>query len=570
VGDTKSVPIWARELRAGALPPICVKSGRPSDSRLTFQFVTYGRPAWFLLGPMLARVTGRKAQGPLPVTRRWRIIFITFRAAAIGFAALAFLAYWSPVGVPSTWLPWTLGGGLGAFGLYVVAHTLYAGLRPKGFVHATETGELWVELRDVHPNFVAAFAAAAATAHDSSPNPTPSPTLDTSALGGHKTGQLSPDRRWYWDGAQWVSVYSADRRSWWDGAASRATPRSVPKAVAPIAIVVVVAMLFGGVWVSFFGRPGSHARHCASTSYHGSSIPPPAVGFDVPLPFTPAAMTTDGCDWSIVWLVSQQEQALWRYQRDVGSVEGPFPLDGTPTAVVSDDRYVIWVALDSGVVEAIDAKTKHEIAFIPVGSDPVAAFYDAASIWIVNRGSNSITRVDRESLKATGTVATGSTPGRAIICCGGLVWVANEGDRTVSVIDSATLKVRKVIPVDGTPVALVDESFIEQSPPVWVLLADGSVEQIDDSKFSVIKSRRVDPKPIGGLGLVHALVVVSGNGTIWLIDDSAKKAFGGDHEVLAGHSEPIAVAEASGVRGNHESLWIAKGAQQMLSFAVVT
>src|SRR5439155_6650870 len=134
VAETKSVSIWADDLRAGALPSICVKSGRPSDSRLTFQFVTYGWPAWFFLGPLLARLVGRKARGPLPLTRRWRLIFIAFRAVAITFALLAFVAYWSPVMVPSTWLPWTLGGGLAALALYVSTHTLYAGLRPKGGV----------------------------------------------------------------------------------------------------------------------------------------------------------------------------------------------------------------------------------------------------------------------------------------------------------------------------------------------------------------------------------------------------------------------------------------------------
>ena len=150
------VAIWASELEAGALPPVCVKSGRPADSTLTFEFHKQSQLAIFAFG-LLGLLAGKRVHGRLPMTRRWRRTFIAFRAVAIMAAAIAVAAIFSIGAVDSSMRPAWFLFALAMFVAYVVTHTLYAGLRPKGDVDTTPEGLVWVELAGVHPNFVAAL-----------------------------------------------------------------------------------------------------------------------------------------------------------------------------------------------------------------------------------------------------------------------------------------------------------------------------------------------------------------------------------------------------------------------------
>ena len=142
--------------QAGLLPPVCVKSGKPTDSKLTFHFGPSSTWMWFFLGG-LAVLAGRS--GPLPVTKYWRTTFIVFRFLAMALAALATIV-WFSVGAQSDasragWAEF----GLGCFVSYVIAHTLYAGLRPKAYLYRAHGSRLWVQLHNAHPNFVAAVEA---------------------------------------------------------------------------------------------------------------------------------------------------------------------------------------------------------------------------------------------------------------------------------------------------------------------------------------------------------------------------------------------------------------------------
>jgi hypothetical protein len=128
-----------------------------------FRFATTRRP-WFnlpvilltqgLLDPVSSR---KRAKGRLPLTRRWRTIFVVFRViawgtATIGVVAIVSAEIWA-------WPQWIVGFGFGLLGASFVAFVLYAGLRPKGVVHGLSSGEEWVHLTDVHPNFVAGIDA---------------------------------------------------------------------------------------------------------------------------------------------------------------------------------------------------------------------------------------------------------------------------------------------------------------------------------------------------------------------------------------------------------------------------
>ena len=165
-----SVSVWTDDLAAGALPPVCCKSGRAAGARLTFHFATWSWPGFLLAYP----VFGKRAKGPLPLTRGWRTAFIVMRGIAIGLATATFVLYWlTATGV------WALYAVFACLGAYIVAHTLYAGLRPKADVHVDRDGARWVHLRDVHPAFVQAVETAASSAGSSPPDEGESPSPHT-------------------------------------------------------------------------------------------------------------------------------------------------------------------------------------------------------------------------------------------------------------------------------------------------------------------------------------------------------------------------------------------------------
>jgi hypothetical protein len=160
VARSTDVSIWVSQLRAGTLPTVCVKSGQAATSKLTFEFITprHSPSGWFLeffLGEGVGYAAGHRARGPLPLSKRWRATLMGFRAIAIAAGAFGAMALLATGLLPSSWKATGVGVSFGAFATCLVTVYLYAGLlRPKGTVHATPTGELWVHLHEVHPNFV--------------------------------------------------------------------------------------------------------------------------------------------------------------------------------------------------------------------------------------------------------------------------------------------------------------------------------------------------------------------------------------------------------------------------------
>jgi hypothetical protein len=181
------VSIWASELMAGTLPRVCVKSGETADSMLRFRFgeLTYGvgRTLLSIFLGIFAFLGGPSAGGQLPLARRWRTTFLVLRGIALGAFPVCISVLFSTGAWPDQMRPLVVGIGFGLFGLYAVAHSLYAVLRPKGVVHRATSGQLWIHLRDVHPNFVVAIQA-----------------MEAEALTNRVT---SPDGHWYWDGCAW-------------------------------------------------------------------------------------------------------------------------------------------------------------------------------------------------------------------------------------------------------------------------------------------------------------------------------------------------------------------------------
>lgn len=156
------VSIWASELKAGTLPRICVKSGKPADASLSFEFAgdvsgaSQISAAALTLLSVPASPGGRGISGLLPLTRSWRRTFLLFRGAALACAIVAVVILFATGAVEPSWRPVWVGSAFGLGVLCVVILSVYGGLKPKGYVFKTAGGEGWVRLLDVHPNFASA------------------------------------------------------------------------------------------------------------------------------------------------------------------------------------------------------------------------------------------------------------------------------------------------------------------------------------------------------------------------------------------------------------------------------
>ncbi len=169
-----------KDFRAGDLPMVCAVSGEPADVMVHIENDDSWFHRWwflmFLLGPVgvisiviLALMSRRsiRISGLLPLTHamvhaRARAVSVAKRAWIVpvaGFASAVILLLLSqPIG--ANWLDVVAVGAIGValVGGFVVAGASEWVVHIRGIeLRLDESGE-WVELKHVHPNFVAAAA----------------------------------------------------------------------------------------------------------------------------------------------------------------------------------------------------------------------------------------------------------------------------------------------------------------------------------------------------------------------------------------------------------------------------
>jgi DNA-binding beta-propeller fold protein YncE len=126
----------------------------------------------------------------------------------------------------------------------------------------------------------------------------------------------------------------------------------------------------------------------------------------------------------------------------------------TPRVLVIG-RDVVWAveALDD-VVTRIDPTSGSIIGSVGVELHaPSAGLEAAGALWITDRASGLLWRIDAAGHVATRTIEVGRGP-IAIAYGGGYLWVANVLDETISKIDPSDNEVVATQGVDGHPIAL--------------------------------------------------------------------------------------------------------------------
>ena len=117
------------------------------------------------------------------------------------------------------------------------------------------------------------------------------------------------------------------------------------------------------------------------------------------------------------------------------------------------------------------------------GRDPAAVVVTGGSVWVANRGDDTVSRVDAATRSVEASIPVGDEPA-LLSAGGGSVWVANLGDNTLMRIDAATGAVR------GAPISLgkeIDDLAVSERA-VWVAAADGTVTRLDPVSGEVVGS----------------------------------------------------------------------------------
>jgi YVTN family beta-propeller protein len=183
----------------------------------------------------------------------------------------------------------------------------------------------------------------------------------------------------------------------------------------------------------------------------------------------------------------------------------------------------------------------------PVGDSPVGVTVGEGSVWVTNRGDDTVTRIDADTGQVVGDpIHVGDSPA-GIRVGDGYVWVANQADDTVSRIDpDSGSVVGKPTRVGRRPAGLKTGAGY-----VWVanVTAD-TVNRLDPSSAAVVDGPiHVGRGPAG---------VAVGEGSVWVAnsaDGTVTRIAPGSGDVVG---DPIRVgARPRGITTGEGSVWVA-------------
>jgi YVTN family beta-propeller protein len=213
----------------------------------------------------------------------------------------------------------------------------------------------------------------------------------------------------------------------------------------------------------------------------------------------------------------------------------------------------LWVAsTGASALYAVDLVNDQEAhAPVPTGGRPISVGVGFHSLWAVNKGSNTLLRLDPP--KAPIEIPVGAEP-TDVAFDQHWVWVVNRDDATISRIDPGTNAVNATVKVGPGSTAIATGAGA-----VWVTsTVDRSVAKIDPGRAAVVGK----PIPVGR----HPNQVTVGLGYVWVTDPATNTLTKIGPEAMHPVGDPIHVgnrptAVATGVG----YVWVANGADSTIT-----
>ena len=190
---------------------------------------------------------------------------------------------------------------------------------------------------------------------------------------------------------------------------------------------------FDSVWVPLCGKQPSLVRVNSVTNKIIASLPfgPPSAEGGI-------TVSRDS-----VWIVTDENGTLTRVNPKTNAIQQKISIpSGSFNPLFSED--IVWITgVDRNVLTAVDAATGQVLGSIPVGPKPRFLTAGGGSIWTLNQGDGSLTRVDPKTRNVTATITLGIPGPGGDICYGAdSVWTSVFGV-PLSRIDVKTNKLQR-------------------------------------------------------------------------------------------------------------------------------
>jgi hypothetical protein len=156
----------------------------------------------------------------------------------------------------------------------------------------------------------------------------------------------------------------------------------------------------------------------------------------------------------------------------------------------------VWVSLtdfgdgDAGRVWRLDPRSRRVIARLRVGRLPSAMAVAGDSVWLVNAGDDTITRIDAQTNHVE-THKVASQPG-GLVAAAGSIWLTQPRHGTVRRIEPASGRTVATIPVGGSAYGMATDPR-----GVWIALpGEGLLRRIDPTTNTVAETIQVGGDPL--------------------------------------------------------------------------
>src|ERR1700675_1665920 len=154
---------------------------------------------------------------------------------------------------------------------------------------------------------------------------------------------------------------------------------------------------FGSIWVPVCGKKSSLVRVDATKNLISATLPIPPAG--------PEGGVTASED--SVWIVSDKNGTLNRI--DSSSKKGRQKISIPPGSYNPLSRNgIFWITgVESSVLTAVEASTGKVLESMVVGPKPRFLTVGGGSVWTLNQGDGTVSRVDEKSRKVIATIQVG-------------------------------------------------------------------------------------------------------------------------------------------------------------------
>jgi YVTN family beta-propeller protein len=153
---------------------------------------------------------------------------------------------------------------------------------------------------------------------------------------------------------------------------------------------------FGSIWVPLCGKKPALVRVDTTKNVISATLPVPPAG--------PEGGITASQD--SVWIVSDKNGTLNRIDPSTNDVRQKISIPpGSYNPLFSNG--IVWITGFESVLTALDAATGKVLESVPVGPKPRFLTVGGGSVWSLNQGNGTVSRVDERNRKVIATIQVG-------------------------------------------------------------------------------------------------------------------------------------------------------------------